>query len=92
MPFKRGISGNPGGRPSVPAEVRDLARQRSKEAVELKDASLRHDTLFPISRHRMMNIRSPAVQPHVRLCAATRRYASLVGGDKEARAHYCWGA
>jgi hypothetical protein len=34
MPFKKGQSGNPGGRVGVPAEVRDLARQHSTEAIE----------------------------------------------------------
>jgi hypothetical protein len=34
MPFKKGQSGNPGGRVGVPAEVREMARQRSKEAIE----------------------------------------------------------
>ena len=34
MPFKKGQSGNPGGRVGVPAEVRDLARRHSTEAIE----------------------------------------------------------
>jgi hypothetical protein len=34
MPFKKGQSGNPGGRVGVPAEVLDLARQHSTEAIE----------------------------------------------------------
>jgi hypothetical protein len=34
MPFKKGQSGNPGGRVGVPAEVRDLPRQHSTEAIE----------------------------------------------------------
>jgi hypothetical protein len=34
MPFKKGQSGNPGGRVGVPAEVREMARRHSKEAIE----------------------------------------------------------
>jgi hypothetical protein len=34
MPFKKGQSGNPGGRVGVPAEVRQLARQHTAEAIE----------------------------------------------------------
>jgi hypothetical protein len=34
MPFKKGQSGNTGGRVGVPAEVREMARRHSKEAIE----------------------------------------------------------
>ena len=34
MPWKRGQSGNPGGRPKVVSHVRELARQHSEEAVQ----------------------------------------------------------
>jgi len=33
-PFKKGQSGNPGGRPKVVAEVRELARAHTGEAIE----------------------------------------------------------
>jgi hypothetical protein len=32
-PFRAGMSGNPGGRPKVIAEVRDLARQHTRKAI-----------------------------------------------------------
>ena len=32
-PFKKGQSGNPGGRPKVVAEIRQLARKRGPEAI-----------------------------------------------------------
>lgn len=34
MPFKKGQSGNPGGRPKEVNEVKDLARKHTKEAID----------------------------------------------------------
>ena len=34
MPFEKGKSGNPGGRPKENKEVKELARKYSKEAIE----------------------------------------------------------
>ena len=33
-PFRKGQSGNPGGRPKVVAEVKELAREHTAEAIE----------------------------------------------------------
>jgi Family of unknown function (DUF5681) len=33
-PFQKGRSGNPGGRPKVVAEVKELARQHTGKAIE----------------------------------------------------------
>jgi hypothetical protein len=54
MPFKKGHSGNPGGRPKVLGQVQALARQHSTEAIE---------TL----RHVMQDKKSP---PAARVAAA----------------------
>lgn len=34
MPFQKGQSGNPGGRPKEDAEVKELARQHGKKALK----------------------------------------------------------
>ncbi len=51
-----GVSGNPGGRPKVVAEVRELARKHTKKAVEVLVAILAHlihhePRDFPKSKH-----------------------------------------
>jgi len=42
MPFKKGRSGNPGGRPKVAEEIRDLARAACPKAIETLIAQLDH--------------------------------------------------
>jgi Family of unknown function (DUF5681) len=41
MPFKKGQSGNPGGRPKILGDVQELARQYTAEAVETLAAIMR---------------------------------------------------
>ena len=41
-PFRRGQSGNPGGRPKEAVHVRELARQRTEEAVKTLATIMRH--------------------------------------------------
>ncbi len=45
-PFKKGQSGNPGGRPKVIAEVRDLAREQTEKSVKAL-VSIRDSTKAP---------------------------------------------
>ena len=41
-PFRKGVSGNPGGRPKVVGPLRDLARQHTLEAVGVLVDIMRH--------------------------------------------------
>src|SRR5262245_26027894 len=41
-PFKKGQSGNPGGRPKVVAEIKDLARRHTDEALDTLAAIMRN--------------------------------------------------
>ncbi len=41
MPFKKGQSGNPGGRPKIVGDVQELAREHSTEAIGTLAAIMR---------------------------------------------------
>ena len=49
-PFQKGQSGNPGGRPKVVAEVRELARQHTNEAVETLVSIMKSSKAAPAAR------------------------------------------
>ena len=42
MPFKKGRSGNPGGRPKMAEEIRELARAACPKAIQTLIAQLDH--------------------------------------------------
>jgi hypothetical protein len=50
MPFQKGKSGNPGGRPKVVGEVQALARQHSSEAIETLRQIMRDKKAPPAAR------------------------------------------
>ena len=48
--FQPGKSGNPGGRPAIIAEVQDLARQHTADAMETLAAIMRDPKASPAAR------------------------------------------
>lgn len=54
-PFQPGQSGNPNGRPKIPAEVRDLARALSVEAIETHASIMRDVEAPPAARGASAN-------------------------------------
>ena len=49
-PFKKGESGNPGGRPKVIAEVKELARAHTGEAIETLVSIMTNQKSAPAAR------------------------------------------
>jgi uncharacterized protein DUF5681 len=49
-PFKKGQSGNPGGKPKVVAEVQELARQHTTTAVETLVSIMTNTKAAPSAR------------------------------------------
>ena len=49
-PFQKGQSGNPGGRPKVVAEVRELARKHTSKAVETLVSIMTNTKAEPAAR------------------------------------------
>ena len=50
MPWVKGASGNPGGRPKELPDVRALARSRGKEAIDVLYAIMRDEKAPPAAR------------------------------------------
>ena len=49
-PFKKGQSGNPGGRPKVVAEVKELARAHTAEAIQTLVSIMTNPQSAPAAR------------------------------------------
>ncbi|GJE37830.1 DUF5681 domain-containing protein [Methylobacterium persicinum] len=54
-PFEPGKSGNPNGRPKIPAEVRELARSLTVEAIETHAEIMRDKAAPPAARGASAN-------------------------------------
>jgi hypothetical protein len=50
MPFKKGQSGNPGGRPKVVAEIKELARAHTGKAIETLVSIMDNPKAAPAAR------------------------------------------
>ena len=50
MPWVKGASGNPGGRPREVADIRKLARSRGKEAIDTLHAIMHDEKAPPAAR------------------------------------------
>jgi hypothetical protein len=48
--WKPGVSGNPGGRPGMAKEVRELAQKHSAEAIEVLAKLMRNEKASPAAR------------------------------------------
>src|SRR4029453_17593723 len=49
-PFRKGVSGNPGGRPKVLGDVQELARQKSPEAINTLVGIMNNEKAPPAAR------------------------------------------
>jgi Family of unknown function (DUF5681) len=55
MPFKKGQSGNPGGRPKIVGDVQELAREHSTDAIATLAAIMQDPNAPPAARAMASN-------------------------------------
>jgi hypothetical protein len=64
-PFKKGQSGNPGGRPKIVAEVKELARAHTGKAIETLVSIMSNPKAAPAARVSAANAAKTLTEPDV---------------------------